>query len=320
MSETAGRPADTSPVIALTGATGFVGRSLLSHLAGMPVRVRALARPRAGRRLDDTGALHWIEGGLSDDEALARLVDGAGTVIHLAGVTKAHGGEGFHRDNVVATARLAAASRRAGVAHFIHVSSLAARRADLSAYASSKASSEMAARVQSGAMALTIVRPPAVIGPGDEASAPLLALIAQGFLPAPPQDEVERRVSLVDVEDLAHCLCVLATGKPGPALIEPCSVASLTWAQLAEAAGRATGRPVRLLRLPALVWHAAGQLSRLAGALTGRPAHFGPGKVRELLSGDWTCGPVLPEAAPLEATLRRSLTPVDAACGSATRA
>ncbi len=303
---------DNRPLVAVTGATGFIGRSLIARLAAQGAGVRALARPGPGRSLEHREGVCWAEGRLEDAASLEAFVAGADSIVHLAGATRGFGTEDFHRDNVIATSRLALAARRAGARHFVHVSSLAARRPEVSAYAASKAASEAAARAGAGAMTLVIVRPPAVTGPGDTASGPLFALIAKGLLPAPPQ-AADRMFSIIDVEDLARYLAGLALDMTVTGLVEPCSVERVSWPELAAAAGRATGHRVRLVTLPAVTWHLAGWLSGLSGLITGRPSHFGPGKVRELLSRDWTCGPVIPESCTLEKTLGRSLGGTDIA-------
>lgn len=295
------------PALALTGATGFVGRRVLDLARARGFRVRALARPRPGRTLEPGAGLDWVEGGLHDGPALDRLVRGADVVIHIAGSTRAPTREAFYRDNAVASARLASAARKAGARHFIFVSSLAARRPELSAYAQSKAAGEEGVRVQAGAMAVSIVRPPAVIGPDDTATAPLIASLARGLCPAPAESGGARRFSLIDVDDLAGLIVDLAARPGRQGLIEPCGIAGTSWRALADCAGELTGRRVRLVRLPAGLLHAAGLGADLAARLSGRSFHFSRGKVREMLYPDWTCETELPGAATLRETLERCL-------------
>jgi nucleoside-diphosphate-sugar epimerase len=67
----------TAPsLVALTGATGFIGAALLSHLTDSGCRVRALYRPRAGRALASSPGVEWLPGDLGDSEALRALVAG----------------------------------------------------------------------------------------------------------------------------------------------------------------------------------------------------------------------------------------------------
>jgi len=73
------------PVIALTGATGFIGTALRERLVAAGYRVRALYRPRPGRVLENAPGVKWIAGDLNDRDALAALVQGADAVVHCAG-------------------------------------------------------------------------------------------------------------------------------------------------------------------------------------------------------------------------------------------
>src|SRR5262249_36764873 len=65
-------------LIAVTGATGFLGRYLLRHLAGEGHRLRCWYRPASDRGgLDDVAhALEWLPGQLGDEAATGRLVRG----------------------------------------------------------------------------------------------------------------------------------------------------------------------------------------------------------------------------------------------------
>src|SRR3546814_14244242 len=85
-----------------------------------------------------------------------------------------------------------AAAAAADVGRFVHVSSLAAREPELSAYGRSKAESEKL-MAESG-LDWAIVRPPAVYGPGDRESLELFRMAARGLVLLPPARSEERRV------------------------------------------------------------------------------------------------------------------------------
>jgi nucleoside-diphosphate-sugar epimerase len=62
-----------SRIIALTGATGFIGGALAHRLHAEHWQIRALARPSSKRdHLSDIN-VQWIEGDLNDPESLRRL-------------------------------------------------------------------------------------------------------------------------------------------------------------------------------------------------------------------------------------------------------
>ena len=70
---------------AITGATGFLGAALVTELVkrGQPVRILARDEARACQQFGD--AVTVIPGDITDADAVARLVDGATHVYHLAG-------------------------------------------------------------------------------------------------------------------------------------------------------------------------------------------------------------------------------------------
>jgi nucleoside-diphosphate-sugar epimerase len=70
-------------IVAVTGATGYVGRFVVAELQRQGVRVRALSRPESNRDGFDA-PIDWISGDLHDAAARQALVQGADAMIHLA--------------------------------------------------------------------------------------------------------------------------------------------------------------------------------------------------------------------------------------------
>lgn len=305
-------PAPAPLHVAVTGATGFVGRALLDHLAGRWASIAALARPRRGRALPDQGPVRWVTGAFEEPRALDALLRGADVAIHCAGATKALRTRDFHRSNVAATAALVRAAREAGVGHVIVLSSLAASRPLVSDYAASKAAAEAVALEQAGEMAVTILRAPAVIGPGDQATAPLFSMLARGWVPTPGGKPRSFRFSVIDVTDLAALLADIARSGPGgpaPSILAPFGHRALGWSDLGASAARVIGKPVRELVLPAPVLTLAGAGADLVARLSGRAQVFSRGKVREMRAGDWIGETPLVTPTPLDVTMRRCLAP-----------
>ena len=118
--------------VAITGATGLVGRFLVREFSTRKFEMRALARPTSSRA-GFPATIDWVEGTLTDPEALAALVRGMDAVVHLAYAHvpgRYRGGEG--RDlagwldaNLTGTQRLLLAARDAGLNQFIFLSSRA---------------------------------------------------------------------------------------------------------------------------------------------------------------------------------------------------
>lgn len=266
-----------SQPLAVTGGTGFVGGRALQTAGARRIGVRALTRrPQA-----DAPGLAWITGALDDPVALARLCEGARAVIHIAGVVSATGRAGFAAGNVAGTAAMIAAARDAGVRRFVHVSSLAAREPGLSDYGWSKAESE--ALVRASGLDWTIVRPPAVYGPGDREMLELFRLAARGFVTLPPPG----RLSLIAASDLARLLLDLVDV---PASVgqsyEPDDGRAGGWdhREFAEALGEAVGRRVRAFSVPAPLLRLA---ARGDGLVRRGRARLTPDRVRYFCHPDW---------------------------------
>ena len=264
--------------IALTGATGFVGARLLDLALGQDHQVRALTRRGQPQRAGVT----WIEGALDDEAALALLVEGADAVIHVAGVINAPDAAGFEAGNVAGTAAMLAAAGTAGVARFVHVSSLAAREPQLSLYGASKARSETL--VEASPLSTAIVRPPAVYGPGDRETLDLFRMARRGLVVLPPVG----KLSLIHVDDLAVLLLALANSD-ATLLVEPDDGrGGCTHVEFGRALGRAVGRRVRTLSAPRLMLTLAARGDRL---LRGRNAKLTADRVDYFCHPDWTVAP-----------------------------
>lgn len=120
--------------IALTGATGFLGRSVVERLAADGHTLRCWYRPSSDRGGFENVAdrIEWIEGMLRDPTATARLVKGCDAVVHAALHRPGRGFIGAEGDvldfaeaNVLGTLRLIEAARAAKVGRFVFVSTCA---------------------------------------------------------------------------------------------------------------------------------------------------------------------------------------------------
>ncbi|MDX1575101.1 MAG: NAD-dependent epimerase/dehydratase family protein [Kiloniellales bacterium] len=277
--------------VALTGASGFLGRVIIEHLLSRGWQVRALLR-RPAPDLEAMGAIS-VAGALEERDSLKRLVEGADAVVHCAGLLKARHKGDFTAANVEGTERLAEAA--VGCPHrprFILLSSLAAREPAISPYAASKRGAEEALARTGGSLEWCSLRPPGVYGPGDRATLPLFRQMVRGFLLVPRVPQA--RLSLLHVQDLADIVDRLLAKRDwgGRTLeVDDGRDGGYGWADLAETASRHLKRRVRtvavsrgLLLGPALAnqW--------LAGAV-GRSTFFTPGKLREFFHPDWVARP-----------------------------
>lgn len=208
----------------VTGAAGFLGRSLCSLLQAGGIRVRAVDRVAA--------AGPWDEGlvaDLTESRAFPGLCDGMEAVFHLAAKTHATGSSArdladYQALNVDLTRRLLDEARVAGVRRFLFTSSVKVigegqyepqSEADPprpeSEYGRTKLAAEELVR-QAGrdsTLETTILRMPLIYGPGVKGNleSMLRALAGRRF---PPLPETGNRRSLVDVRDVVTALKLCA--------------------------------------------------------------------------------------------------------------
>jgi dihydroflavonol-4-reductase len=271
----------------VTGATGLVGNNVVRQLRDEGVEVTALVRsagPATDRCLADL-PVRVVEGGLADEAALARAVDGVACVIHAAAQVHVgwHHAAAMREANVEGTRRVARAARQAG-ARLVHVSSVDAigirpdgRPADEETpcgglppcpYVVTKRDAEAAVleEVDRGLDAV-IVNPVYMIGPWDwkPSSGRMLLEVAAGRgLFAPPGAN-----DFVDVRDVAAGIrAARDRGRTGRRYI--LGGHGLSYLEAWRVFARATGRRPPLGTAPRIAVRAAGWFGDLAGRLRGR--------------------------------------------------
>ena len=190
-------------LIAITGGTGFIGQHLVKRLAEQGRNIRLLVRnSKAAAELSGYDNVDYVRGDIDNNHSLDLFTEGAEIVLHLASRNFALTHEQFRRTNRTGTQNVVKAAQAAGVRQFVYLSSLAAREPELSGYAASKAQAEEDVQhlCADHGPSWVIVRPPAVYGPGDKATLPMLQALNSpvAFLPG----RAESRSSLIFVEDL----------------------------------------------------------------------------------------------------------------------
>jgi uncharacterized protein YbjT (DUF2867 family) len=104
--------------ILLTGGTGTLGRLVTPLLSDTGGKVRVLSR----RGHESGDGIEYVTGDLLNGEGIEPAVDGAETIVHLAGGPKG---------DAEATRNLVRAASRAGVRHLVYISVIGADRVPL---------------------------------------------------------------------------------------------------------------------------------------------------------------------------------------------
>jgi len=282
--------------VAVTGATGFIGRHVAAELAARGVAVTAIVRP--GSRHAPPPDARVVHAPL-DEAALRDAFAGADAVVHLAGVVTAVDARTFMAVNTEGTRAVARAARDAG-ARLIHVSSLAAagpapasapHREDdaprpLTPYGVSKLEGERMVEATDGLRWL-ILRPGAVYGPTDRAVLPLFRAAERGVMPLVGRpgaaftfiyvdDVVRTIVSAVERTAVAGTVFV---GHPAP--VSP--------RDLLDAIAAAIGRTARVIAVPLPLTRAAAIAADIAGRIVRTPMPLNLWRYAELASEGFVC-------------------------------
>jgi nucleoside-diphosphate-sugar epimerase len=258
-------------VIAVTGASGFIGSALVPHLAAAGLAVVGVDRRPAWR---DVPGVRRVVADLADppSEDLCRTLAAADVVVHLAGRPGARdrspGVElARHRDNVLATAHvLAAAAGPVLVASSSSVYGGAPggrpcheddTRRPLGGYARSKARAEdVCSEHRSDGAPVCVMRPFTVVGPGQRPDMALDRWLAAALAGRPVEvfGSLDRSRDVTDVGAVVRALAQLvelaAAGRDLPATLNLGTGTARTLGELVAAVRRAVPGAVDVVVTP----------------------------------------------------------------------
>ena len=288
--------------VGVTGGSGFIGAHLVAALAARGAKVHCLLRPASDRSLLPVEVEPVVAADLGDGAALERLVSDCDAVVHLAGLTRSWTPRELYRVNRDGTAALCAALARVhpAVGQLILVSSQAAagpscrgrpRReedppAPVTAYGRSKLAAERV-RMRHPELPITVIRPPAVYGPGDRDIFAYFRLVRAGVR---PELVPAGRLSMVYVGNLVDAL-LLTLERPqhaGQRVYHVADRGVVTMSEVARWIAAAYGRPTWRLPVPQAALAAAGLPLAAAGRLLRRDLLLSRDKLREIAQPAWT--------------------------------
>jgi UDP-glucose 4-epimerase len=249
--------------VLVTGASGFIGRALVTELAAAGRPVRAAMRQPADVFAREVEVVAVSD--LTRPVEWRALLKGIETVVHLAGI--AHAGPeiaetAYDRVNRLATAELAVAARAMGIRRLVFISSIRAQAGPVAthvldesdppqptdAYGRSKLAAEDAVRAAN--VPFTILRPVLIYGPGVKGNLARLLRLAKSPWPL-PFGQFKNRRSLLARQNLTAAIRLAletdATAGETYAVADP---APLTLAEIVTALRAGDSRPPRLLPIP----------------------------------------------------------------------
>jgi nucleoside-diphosphate-sugar epimerase len=236
--------------IAVTGATGFVGRVLVEALLDQGDEVRALVRPGSvgslALRADS------VRGDIRSPDAIRSLLDGCEAVVHLASTFSPD--DDVEEIVVGGTRNLVRAATELGVGRLVFAGCLGSQASSPSALMRAKWQAEIA--VRSSGLEYVVLKPSVILGPGDGVTRPMADLMRR-FPVVPVPGRGEQRVQPVDVQDVVRCIVrSLASSEFAGQEISVGGSTFMTFRELADVVGSVAGVarpkalvPVRLLPL-----------------------------------------------------------------------
>jgi nucleoside-diphosphate-sugar epimerase len=282
--------------LAITGATGFIGRHVSAHLLARGDDVRAIVRPDSPRQPPD--GVRVVQTAL-DMRSLIEAFEGVEAVVHLAGVVFTTRDAEYSAVNTDGTRAVAEAARAVG-ARLIHVSSLAAAgpasaahprseddpSAPVTPYGVSKLESERVI-ASLGGLSWTVLRPGVVYGPGDRAVLTLFQFANRGLLPLVGRPDAA--YTFIHVSDVVRTIDAALSAPATGDTIFVGHPQPVTARQLLEGIRAAVGRPALMLPIPLGLTHAAAELGELLGAAIGHPLPLNRRRYVELASEGFVC-------------------------------
>jgi len=266
--------------VAVSGASGFIGRHVVEHLEARGTNVVALRRP-------------------FEAAALLIAIRDVDAVVHLAGVVSALREQDYLAANVDGTRLIAEACGTAGVP-LINISSLAAAGpaspraprseedppAPINAYGRSKLGGERAIASVEG-LRWTTIRPGVVYGPRDRALLPVFKVAARGFMPL--VGRLDAAYTFIHVHDLVRAIAEAVDQPAAGDTMFAGHAHPVTTREVLEAVQGASGTRATIIRIPMVLTHAAAIAGDLAGMVRGRPSVINSRRYAELASEGFVC-------------------------------
>jgi NADH dehydrogenase len=256
-----------SDLIVVTGASGFVGSHVVSHLAQAGYAVRAMVRDSS--RYSPPLQVGVAEADLVRAETLTGALDGARTVIHCAAITanlKEPYSGAYQEVNGRGTENLAAAARAAGVRRLVVISGLGTRPAPAGTYMATRWALEEA--VRNSGIPHVILQPSVLFGDGAEFVTALARLIRHSPV-VPALGGGRTRFQPIWIDDVVACVERSVTDD---ALLNRAHAIGgseyLTFREILQTIARVMGKRRLILPLPMSL---ARLQARLLSAVTSRP-------------------------------------------------
>ena len=283
--------------ITVTGANSSVGRNLLAHVAENS-DISVIAGVRSESAAASLPASPQITARIisyDDVGELAKTLEGASCIVHLAGILIESRASTYASANVAATAAVVEASQKAGVQHIVFISVLGASLDSPNRYFRSKGEAEKV--VADSGISSTILRTPILLGPGTAGAAALVRTATRGK--ARLLGGGRNAMRPLDIDDLSRAILHICKTRPeGVSIHELVGPESIPYRELITRVAGMMGNPLSLRTIP--LW-----MAKLGAAITSR---FSGGGISPTVIDVITTNEVVQKNA--DAEMGISLTPL----------
>lgn len=286
----------------VTGGNGFIGSHLVEYLLDEGYEVYCLVRSTSNLSLIEHLPVKLLRGDCRDRESLSDAVRGKDYIFHLAGKIKAPDWETYYASNVLGTRNLieACARENPDIRRFVHISSISSagpskkgvlKREDepcvpITDYGRTKLMGEEEVRKFEGRVPFVIIRPPNVLGPGNEDLLSMMKILMKRLRPAIGNGD--RQTSICFVQDLVRAIVLAATSSGAVGKTYYITDGNTySWRFIGEVLAEELGLRGFMLPVPYPVVILLSSLISLLSSLMGKGTMISPERIRQLRYAYW---------------------------------
>jgi nucleoside-diphosphate-sugar epimerase len=288
--------------VLITGSNGFLGSHITKRMIAEGHEVFCLVRNTSNLARIEGVEANLVYGEIAAQTAfLPAIVDEMDYIFHTAAAIKAKSREQFFKINVIGTINLLEACLKANrsLKRFVFISSQAAGRPSrdgtpakesdppqpVSDYGWSKMEAEKAVRGYFDRLPITIIRPPAIYGPGDESFLPVFKLLKKGISLSFGKEKV---LNLSYVEDIVDGVLLAALNdKAAGEIFNIAPQQAYNWNDIQHQIAKILQVKPITLRIPKCISMLYAHIYTISCRIKGSVPFTTPSKMREMLEPSW---------------------------------
>lgn len=264
-------------------------------------QITAFARASSQTASLEAAGVRVVRGDLRRVEDVSVAAEDSDAIVHAAGGGIVRDLRGFYEGNTETTRALVAGAPKR-LEHFVLISSLAAHGpsgrtpateddvdSPRSHYGRSKLAAERAAMRLGERARVTVLRPPALFGPGEHRMVALFQSASRGVV---PMVHPTGSLSMLSGADCASAVGAALDGAH-EGMFYVAERKPISREAMARAIGRGVGRSVRVVPIPTAAMHCIGVVAEGVAHARGRTAMINRDKVADMVSPHQTCDPRL---------------------------